>query len=136
MRILQIHCKNFTYTLEKKTQVAEKPDPRALNLMNVLVCFICFEKKDKGKNEKLINDYIESLKIDLERLRFKRILIYPYAHLSNSLGSPRLARLFIEKLHQTLIKKGFETYKSPFGWYKSFRLECIGHPLSEAYREF
>jgi threonyl-tRNA synthetase len=64
------------------------------------------------------------------------VLLYPYAHLSKNLGSPRKAKGFLNNLRQSLRKEGIEVHKSPFGWYKAFSLSCIGHPLAEGYREF
>ncbi len=49
---------------------------------------------------------------------------------------PRLAKEFLKKLQEALQAEGFEAHRSPFGWYKTFTLTCIGHPLAEAYREY
>ncbi len=86
--------------------------------------------------EDIINAYVENLKVDTGRLGTKRVLIHPYAHLSKQLGSPRLAKEFLGRLQEKLLSGGFEAHKSPFGWYKTFTLTCIGHPLAEAYREY
>ena len=137
MRILQLHCSEFNYSIRKETPVAERPaEPREERIENVLACLICFEKSDENRIETLINNLVESLKVDTSRLGCKRLLLYPYAHLSKSLGSARLAKEFMNKLRERLGKEDFEVHKSPFGWYKAFSLTCLGHPLSEAYREF
>jgi threonyl-tRNA synthetase len=117
--------------------VAERPAiPKESMLENVLVCFTCFEKKDENNIDDIIDDYIQNIKIDTERIGCKNVLLYPYAHLSHDLGSPRKAKLFLNKLKEKLIDEGIETSKSPFGWYKAFELFCKGHPLAEAYREY
>jgi threonyl-tRNA synthetase len=137
MRVLQLHCSEFSYQIRKETPVAEQPpEPREDHLENVLVCLICFEKKDEPRVEELIEGFIENLKVDTSRLRCSRVLLYPYAHLSKSLGSARLAKGFLKRLGERLVEEGIEVHKSPFGWYKAFSLNCIGHPLAEAYREF
>ncbi len=137
MRILQLHCSEFSYQVRKETLVAEQPpEPREDNLEDILVCFICFEKKDENRVEELIDNLVGNLKVDTSRLGCSRVLLYPYAHLSKSLGSARLAKVFLNNLSERIEGEGMETHKSPFGWYKAFNLSCIGHPLAEAYREF
>ena len=137
MRVLQIHCSEFSYQVRKETPVAEQPpDPREDHLEDVLVCLICFEKRDEPRVEELIERFVENLKVDTSRLGCNRVLLYPYAHLSKSLGSARLAKGFLNGLRGRMAEVGIEAHRSPFGWYKAFSLSCIGHPLAEAYREF
>ena len=136
LRVLEFHCSSFSYEVKKGTPVAEEPEPRSEDLKDVLVCFTCFEKKDEDRSNELIERFVESIKVDISRIKFKRVLIHPYAHLSKSLGSPKLAKDFFNKLRDRLAKEKIDVHKSPFGWYKAFRLDCIGHPLAEAYREF
>ena len=137
MRVLQLHCSEFGYGVRKETPVAEQPpSPKEDRLEDVLVCFICFEKRDEQRVEEIIDEFVENVKVDVSRIGCSRVLLYPYAHLSKSLGSARLAKGFLSNLRERLSGEGVETHKSPFGWYKAFDLSCIGHPLSEAYREF
>jgi threonyl-tRNA synthetase len=137
MRILQIHCSEFQYEVRRETPVAEQPpNPRGERLENVLVCFICFEKQDETRMREIEARFLEGLKVDTERIGCRRVLLYPYAHLSKSLGSPRLAKEFLSSMEKALADEGFEAHRSPFGWYKAFTMSCIGHPLAEAYREF
>lgn len=136
MRVLQIHCSDFEYSLRQETPVSEVPEHRGQRLTNVLVCLICFEKNDEGNEKSIIARFVENLVVDKSRVGCERILLYPYAHLSKSLGSPKLAKAFLHALKEALKEKGLEVDKSPFGWYKAFSMKCIGHPLAEAYREF
>jgi len=137
VRVLQLHCSEFGYEVRKETPVAEQPaSPREEQLEDVLVCFICYEKSDEGRTDEITKEFVENVKVDVERIGCSRVLLYPYAHLSKSLGSPRRAKGFLNNLRQQLQKEEIEVHKSPFGWYKAFDLSCIGHPLSEAYREF
>jgi threonyl-tRNA synthetase len=137
MRVLQLHCSSFSYEVKKETPIAEQPpNPKAESLENVLVCLTCFEKQDETRMEEITKVYVENIKVDTGRIGTRRVLIHPYAHLSKQLGSPRLAKEFLRKLQETLLADGFEAHRSPFGWYKSFTLTNIGHPLAEAYREY
>jgi threonyl-tRNA synthetase len=137
MKVLQLHCSDFDYKIISDTPVAERPAiPKESKLKNLLACFTCFEKKDENKADEILDAYVKNIKIDTERIGCKTVLIYPYAHLSQELGSPRKAKKFLNRLRDRLKLEGFDVYKSPFGWYKSFRLTCKGHPLAEAYREY
>ncbi len=137
MRILQLHCSSFEYQVRKETPVAEKPaDPKEEKLDDVLVCFICYEKSDEGRTDEITKELVENIKVDVSRVGCNSVLLYPYAHLSKNLGSPRKAKGFLNNLRQSLRKEGIEVHKSPFGWYKAFSHNCIGHPLAEGYREF
>jgi threonyl-tRNA synthetase len=137
MRVLQLHCSEFGYQVKKETPVAEQPaSPKEDRLEDVLVCFICYEKSDEGRTDEITKEFVENIKVDVSRIGCTSVLLYPYAHLSKTLGSPRRAKGFLNNLKQQLQKAEIEVHKSPFGWYKAFDLSCIGHPLSEAYREF
>jgi len=37
----------------------------------------------------------------------------------------------LRRLSEILVSRGYKVKRSPFGYYKSFKLECKGHPLSE-----
>jgi len=137
MRVLQLHCSDFGYNVRKETPVAERPaNPKEEELKDVLVCFICFEKSDENRVDDLIDEFTENVKVDVERIGCERVLLYPYAHLSKKLGSPKKAKNFLIDLEERLEDEDVEVHRSPFGWYKAFNLACIGHPLAEAYREF
>lgn len=134
--MLQIHCSSFSYEVRKSTPVAEDPEPEKEHLKDVLACFISFERKDEDRLEELIDEFVKNIEVDISRIRCKGVLIYPYAHLSKQLGNPGLAKKFLSELRDRLVEEKIDVHKSPFGWYKAFSLECIGHPLAEAYREF
>jgi threonyl-tRNA synthetase len=137
MRVLQLHCSSFGYEVKKETPVAEQPaDPKSETLQNVLVCLTCFEKQDETRMDEMMKMYVENIKVDTSRIGTKCVLVHPYAHLSKQLGSPRLAKEFLKKLQAALLAEGFDAHRSPFGWYKSFTLTNIGHPLAESYREY
>ena len=137
MKVLQLHCSGFNYEVIKETPVAERPaTPKEGAYENILVCFTCYEKKDESRHQDIILNFVDNIKTDTGRIGCKNILLYPYAHLSHELGSPRKAKEFLEELKNRLEKEDLNVHKSPFGWYKSFGLFCKGHPLAEAFREY
>ncbi len=76
-------------------------------------------------------------KLLLEPSQYKvdKILVYPWAHLSNFLSQEKTAQDVCPTISEILKKEGFDAYYSPFGWYKAFKLECLGHEVAEMYRD-
>ncbi len=134
MRILLIHSDYIRFEAKKKAiKDAEKIEKSCGELENVLVVFIAVEKIDEKNPGSVVKQLIEDIKETVKKVDAKSIALYPYAHLSSSLGSPSSARKILDLTYEGL-KDEFKTIKAPFGWYKSFELRCKGHPLSELSR--
>ncbi|MFX1502343.1 MAG: threonine--tRNA ligase [Promethearchaeota archaeon] len=86
--------------------------------------------KKKGKQRKLL----ELIK-KREMYRVDRVLVYPWAHLSKFLSKEANAMEVCPKIVENLKERGIESRFSPFGWYKSFKINCLGHELAEMYRD-
>ena len=109
MKVLQLHCTEFSYRVTKETPVAEQPPyPKEGSHENALVCFTCYEKSDEGRETEIIRAYVDNVKTDTGRIGCKNVLLYPYAHLSHQLGSPRRAKQFLADLVEALEKEGFK----------------------------
>jgi threonyl-tRNA synthetase len=127
MRLLQLHCNNFEYTPTKKEiSSAEEIEPETKSLDNVVVTFVAVEKgDDKSVARKAINEIKESL----QKIGCKKLLLYPYAHLSSNLASPSLAFSLLKEMES--LATDLDVSRAPFGWTKSYKLEVKGHPLAE-----
>ncbi|RLI73445.1 threonine--tRNA ligase [Archaeoglobales archaeon] len=133
MKLLLIHADYMEYEVKKKTKLAEDYSGRGERIDEVLVVFTAVEKEDdKDVVEKAVKEVMDVAK----KVDANRILIYPYAHLSSNLADAEkgvtILKLFEEKLNEL---DEFEVHRSPFGWYKAFKISCKGHPLSELSRE-
>jgi threonyl-tRNA synthetase len=64
------------------------------------------------------------------KLKESKIMIFPFAHLSSTLGSPEVALLILHALENSLKNEGFEVKRAPFGWNKEFDLKSKGHPMA------
>ena len=67
----------------------------------------------------------------LKSLKVERILIYPYAHLTSTLGSPAVSFEILKGLEVALKDAGITVKRAPFGWYKQFEIRGKGHPLAD-----
>ncbi len=129
MRILQLHSNFIEYKpIEREVKLAEECDEKEHRLEELVVLFTCVEE---GDNETVAKRAIEEVKSSLEKLKANRILIYPYAHLSNKLAKPAQAFKVIKAMENHSKELGIETYRTPFGWCKQFTISIKGHPLAE-----
>ena len=136
MKLLLIHSDYIEY--EVKNKAISNPEEIKLKndrLEEALTVFIAVEKIDeKSPNQTVIDASIEIEKT-AEQLKVKNIMLYPYAHLSSNLGSPKIAKEILVELEYNLNNKYYNVKRSPFGWYKAFKISCKGHPLSELSRD-
>jgi len=94
-----------------------------------------FNKKiEKGENKGKSRKLIELIK-ERNMYRVDKVLVYPWAHLSKFLSKEANAMEVCPKIAKNLEEKGIEAKFSPFGWYKSFKINCLGHELAEMYRD-
>ena len=136
MRILLIHSDYLNYNVKNKTAVAEDIDEAKMigEFDESLVAFISVEKDDENNPEAIVGNLVDEIIKTNEEVKAKNIVLYPYAHLSSSLGSPKVAVQILKDTEQILSDKNLNVKRVPFGWYKSFEISCKGHPLSELSR--
>lgn len=129
MKLLFIHSDYIEYNVrEKATKIAEEYEKDHDRVEEVLVVFVSVERNDKINTADNAAIEIDGV---AKQINVKRIFIYPYAHLSSDLASPETAINILNKLRENIKDMGYEMHTSPFGWYKSFKISCKGHPLSE-----
>jgi threonyl-tRNA synthetase len=136
MQLLLIHSDFIEYEVKKSTPVAEKIDDdlKSGRMEDALTAFIAVEKPDEANPQYVVEKAAESIAKQAGQVKATRIMIYPYAHLSSNLSSPKVAVEVLNGLEAAMKEKGYEVKRAPFGWYKSFTVKCKGHPLSELSR--
>lgn len=137
MRCLYIHADFMEYELKKKTPVAEEVSEEEMKgrLEEVLVAFITVEEDDEGHLEEIAREAVDDLEATAKKVGARRVLLYPYAHLSSRLSDPETGKRMLRRMEELLRERGIEVKRAAFGWYKSFTIACKGHPLSELSRE-
>jgi len=145
MKILLIHSDGVEVT---KNKVATS-NPQDQVIEDAIIQITNFPEVIRRKNEEIreYNKKIESgqikgkprkiLELIKERDIYKvdQVLVYPWAHLSKFLSKEANAMDVCPKIAELLKDKGIEAKFSPFGWYKSFKINCIGHEVAEMYRD-
>jgi threonyl-tRNA synthetase len=136
MRILLIHADRFSFRVTGETSVAmpselEKAGPEG-EVSESLVVFVAAEKGDDANVESVVNQVTEEVSSLADQVGTDQLVIYPYAHLSSTLSSPRVAVRMLDEICQELQRRDhYKILRAPFGYYKSFDIACKGHPLSE-----
>ncbi len=132
MRVLLIHS-DFIEVIPKEKALKEADEKvEKIKEEEALVVFTAVEE---GDGEEVLKD-VENEVIELsKKLNVRRIVLYPYVHLTNTPSSPKKAKELLQKLEERL-RKSFEVKRAAFGWYKAFNLKAKGHPLSELSRVF
>ncbi|BEP16970.1 threonine--tRNA ligase [Pyrofollis japonicus] len=142
MKVLLIHAKEFYYRARSKAISDAEPlseAPESLHLSNALIAFTTVEDVDAQAPK----DVAKKAALDIDelarQLKVENVLIYPYAHLSSKLAPPHIALNVLKLLQdelEAISERAYNVYRAPFGWYKEFKVHCLGHPLSELSRSY
>jgi threonyl-tRNA synthetase len=136
MKILSLHCDYIKFKPIKpalKGISLDKKEEKEVEVKEPLVIFTAVEKQDEN-NKDILKQYVENI-IDLfDKTKAKKLVLYPYAHLSPSLSNPDFAKNLMINAEKYLKKKKIDVHRAPFGFYKEFELKCKGHPLAELSR--
>jgi len=136
MKLLLIHSDFIEYEVKDKAiKNPEDTDKKKDRFDEALTSFTAVEKIDEKSPKKAVKQAVDEIVKTAEQLKVKNIMLYPYAHLSSNLANPKKAQEILIEIEYELNQKNFNVKRSPFGWYKSFKISCKGHPLSELSRE-
>lgn len=132
MRILQLHCDSIEYNPTKKEiRSAEdiKPEPKKID--EVVVAFIAIEQ---GDDSEIAQKAITEIMTSMDKVGCKKLLLYPYAHLSSNLAPPNVALSLLKEMEAAA--SNVDVSHAPFGWTKSYNVKVKGHPLAESSKVF
>jgi len=137
MKLLLIHSDFIEYEVkEKAIPQPEEITQKSGRLDEALTAFVAVEKIDETAPDQSVKQAADAIIKMAEQLKVHNIMVYPYAHLSSNLASPKVGKDVLVNLEKELRTRGdYTIQRSPFGWYKAFTLKCKGHPLSELSRE-
>ena len=131
MRILSIQATSMWYHATQKTPLAEPITLSEDRMEECVVLFCCIEKLDEKNPDNVIASAARNIQKRLTTLAVNRVLIYPYAHLTSTLGSQQVALEILSGLEDELRAGSVEVKRAPFGWYKEFEIRGKVHPLAD-----
>ncbi len=131
MRLLHLHSDFIEYEpISKEIKDAEENiSISKVRFEDLVVTFIAVEHED---DESIAKAAVDEIKKYLDTVKSEKVLIYPYAHLSSDLASPKYAYELLKLTER--IAKDMKLYvnRAPFGWTKAFNIKVKGHPLAES----
>jgi threonyl-tRNA synthetase len=134
MRVLLLHTNFIEYEpIKKEIAEAESCEKTLTRFEDLVVLFTAIEE---GDTREVANNAIVDVHGFLETIHVNRLLIYPYAHLSNNLAKPVDALRRLTEMETYAKGLNIETYRTPFGWNKKFTISIKGHPLAEQLKIF
>ncbi|MFX0010717.1 MAG: threonyl-tRNA synthetase editing domain-containing protein, partial [Candidatus Hermodarchaeota archaeon] len=83
------------------------------------------KKVETGKIKGKVRNQVELIK-EREIYQVDKVLVYPWAHLSKFLSHEPNAMEVCPKIAELLKENGVDAKFSPFGWYKSFKVNGVG----------
>ncbi len=138
MRLLFIHSDHLEFETREKAgpdDLAETEGvPMDGRMDECVTAFVSVESDDEADVDGVVENALAELRDVTGQLSTHRVVLYPYAHLSEDLAGPDAAKAVMRDLEAGLREEGYEVLRAPFGWYKSFEVSCKGHPLSELSR--
>jgi len=136
MKILLLHTDFVEWEPKKKAiKQAEETAMKPVRVNEALVVLSAVEAAD-GKNPAGVSRKVAAEVANVaSQVKARKVVLYPYAHLSSNLSSPDIALSVLKETERMLKAKKLGVYRAPFGWYKAFDIKCKGHPLSELSRD-
>ncbi len=139
MKILSLHCDYIKFKPVKKAlkqpEQLTKEQEKGKEVKECLAILTTVEKTDEANPSFIVKGLVENIKDIASQVKCRKIVLYPYAHLSSELASPNEAIKILQDAEILLKKEKFDVVRAPFGYYKEFELKCKGHPLAELSRE-
>ncbi len=133
MRILQLHCDHIEYTPTKKeiSSAEDITNPQTQRLEELVVAFVAIED---GDDSLVAENAISQITTSMNKIGCKKLLLYPYAHLSSNLARPSTAITLLKEMESNTVTSNLVVSHSPFGWTKSYNIKVKGHPLAESFK--
>lgn len=128
--MLFLHADFIEYEpISKEIQLAEEGIPIAKKRMDDLIVVLTAVESEDDENT--ASDSSTEIRKYGDLVKCNQVLIYPYAHLSSNLASPKVALQILQSLEMGVRKSFPIVARAPFGWTKSFNIKVKGHPLAE-----
>ncbi len=122
----------------KEIDHVEDASRERVRIEDAVVAFIAVERED---DDTVAGKAVEELHSWLDKVKCNRVILYPYAHLSDTLADAGKAMAIINGMESRLKSKSYvsknddnsriDVHRAPFGWTKAFMVSVKGHPLAE-----
>ena len=108
MKLLLIHSDYIEYEVkEKAIKTPEETKIKKDRFEEALTAFTAVEKVDEKSSQQAVKQAAAEIEKTAEQLKVKNIMLYPYAHLSSDLASPKKAQEILIEIEHELKNKNF-----------------------------
>ena len=126
MRLLMIHCSEFTYFPTVKT-LDEAPDVHAgRSFKQALVAFIQAEEQDEKDIKSLETKMVKNLKWAAKKNGSNLVVLHSFAHLSDSKAGPEFTRELFNRVEARMKNADYECCQTAFGYFMDLDLSAPG----------
>jgi len=111
LKMLLIHADHFEYSVRQpaiKNPEKIGPERKSDSLTEVLVAFCTVEKDDEINASIISTNAVETIDSVAKQVEVQNIMVYPYAHLSPSLGSRDMAISILTEISLGLLEKEYK----------------------------
>ncbi|MCK4679862.1 threonine--tRNA ligase, partial [bacterium] len=121
MRILLIHASKFSYHVTEKTSAVSSlaelsEDQLKGSTGDTLVAFLASEKTDEKGIDSVARQAAATITDQAKQVKAPDVMLYPYAHLSSNLSSPRVATKVLAAIGERMREdSGLTIHEAPFG---------------------
>lgn len=134
MKILQLDLDMIEYEpIAPEIKICDKAEKKSTRLENALALFISIEQND---TEEVASQAVKEAVAFAKKQKVSRIVLYPFAHLSQNLEEPQRAMNLMDYMAKEAGKSNLEIHKAPFGWTKRLSFSAKGHPLAETFKSY
>ena len=137
MKAILFHCKEYTANIRSMPRNPEKTAEDVVEEeLKCEKCIVVWITVEDGDDEDRVPSAIAE---DIEKMSSevgtKDIIVFPFAHLSNNLASPKEG-LKLMKIIEEKLKDKLNVSRGHFGSNKEIQAHIYGHPGNARYREY
>lgn len=135
MRLLMIYCDRFGWETSMKTldSVPDKKEKKVVE--KTLVAFIHIEEKDPENLSYVETKLVKNIKWAARKNQTESVVLHSFTHLSESKASPEDTHKVFAGAEARLVKAGYETIQTPFGYFLNLDIQTEGNPLTRLFKE-
>jgi hypothetical protein len=135
MRVLFWYCERFAWNPAIKT-LDDVPDSEPARHEKAVVAFVHVEPKDLENGSSAETKLVKNAKWLARKWEVTEIVLHSFTHLGEEKADPKIAQKLLERAQERLIKAGYSTHQTPYGYFLDLSIEAKGHPLARIYKEF
>ncbi len=142
MQLLLVHSHGFDWKVTDKA-INEPESSKTAKMEysttdSTLIVFISVETSDIPDISNVITNTCTEIVSALKDIGERNLILYPWVHLAKTKpAKPDAALSTLKEIESTLRSNNTDLniLRAPFGYYKSFNLNCKGHALAERSKE-